>query len=133
MIIARLTRFGGVSAICLGLHNLILIASDAAAIGYRCALLASFAIVVVVGFFLHSRYTFRTAMTWSGFARYAVALVANIPMQWVLLWALIDRIHLSMLTAAPVSTISMVAINFTASRWALRPSRPAISAQRGGI
>lgn len=128
-----MVRFGGVSAICLGLHNLILVASDAAAIGYGAALLVSFVVVVVVGFVLHSRYTFHTAMKWSAFARYAFALVANIPVQWVLLWALIDGIHLSMLMAAPVSTASMVFFNFVASRWALRAARPAALARGGGI
>jgi putative flippase GtrA len=130
--IARIVRFGGVSATCFGVHNLILVASDLVGLRYGGALLSSFAIVVVVGFVLHSRYTFCTIMTWRGFIRYAAALLANIPIQWVFLWALIDGIHLSMLAAAPISTASMSVINFIASRWAILSEGPAALAQRGG-
>lgn len=133
MMFARMARFGGVSAICLGLHNTILVAADALGFDYGVALLASFAIVVVVGFILHSRFTFGIAASLPGFVRYSLALIVNVPVQWVLLGAMIEGLRLPMLAAAPLSTATMMMLNFIASRWALRPTRQATLAQGDGI
>lgn len=114
-----LLRFGGVSAVCFLLHNLIMVAADATGLNYVVATLMSYAVVGVVGYRLHSAYSFRTTRNRSGFARYALAMAGNLPAQWLLLWLLIGRLGLPMLMAAPLSTLAMMAYNFLISRWAL--------------
>ena len=118
-LLPSLLRFSGVSAVCLLLHNLIMIAVDAVGLDYVVATLLSYAVVVVVGYQLHSAYSFRTTRNRSGFARYALAMAGNLPAQWILLWLLIGRFGLPMPIAAPLSTLALTAYNFLVSRWAL--------------
>lgn len=112
--------FSGISAICLLLHNFILISLDVVGIGYGIATMVSYIIVVFVGYGLHSGFSFRSAHSLPAFARYAVAMLANVPAQWFLFWLLIDQLALSMAVSAPLSTAALTIYNFTTSRWAVK-------------
>lgn len=128
-----LLRFGGVSALCMILNNLILIGADACGVAYGVATLLSYVIVVVVGYGLHTSYTFGVARSGTGFARYALAMAANVPAQWLLLWVLIGHLGLSMLAAAPFSTLAVAFFNFMVSRWAVSaPLLPAATGKESG-
>jgi len=71
-------RYGFVAGICLAIHNAIVIAGDAAALPLLVSVLVSFAVVVVVGYVLHSRLTFAQAFNSLGttiFPRVGSALI----------------------------------------------------------
>lgn len=114
-----LLRFSGVSALCMILHNLVLIAADASGLPYGIAILLSYVIVVVAGYGLHSSYTFGIERSGISFVRYALAMAGNVPALWLLLGLLVGHLGWPMLFAAPVSTLIMTLFNFMMSRWAV--------------
>jgi putative flippase GtrA len=118
--------YAGVSGLCLLLHNLVMIAADSLGLMLPLAVLASYMIVVVSGYALHSRISFRREMSLATFLRYAVAMSVNIPLTMATTWLWLGPAGLQMHWAAPLATLCTLAINYLLSRWAI--SRP-ISAQ----
>ena len=120
----RSTAYLAVSALCLVTHNAVLIAGDAVGIPLAASVGLSFFVVVVLGYFGHSRLTFRKPIAAFRFARYALAMAVNVPMAFVTVWFARDIAGLPMVVAAPVSTIVSIGINFIVSRWAISHHRP---------
>lgn len=119
--IGRLARLAylGVASICLVAHNCVMIAADAAGMALPVAVMISFIAVVLLGYALHCRITFREPASWHGLQRYALAMALNIPLALVTTWAWKDLLHLPMVFAAPSASITMLAINYVLSRWAI--------------
>jgi len=117
--------YGLVAITCLALHNGVMIATDYAmrgagalaisAIGFA----ASFALVSLVGYALHSRFTFREAMSLARYTRYALAMSTNTPLALGVTWVLRGPVALPMAYAAPLASCLMVGANFLLSRWAI--------------
>jgi len=112
-------RYLAVGATCAVLNSVILIGLDRFGIHYAVSSLISFVVVVAVGYSLHSWFTFRVRRGLSTFALYALALVANYPLQVVLLYFMVDVARLPIVVASPLSTLILAAWNFFATRWAL--------------
>jgi putative flippase GtrA len=114
-------RFIAVSAACALLHNAIVIAADRLGLHYAAASLLSFVIVVLFGYWLHCVWTFpaaeRGAMT---LARYALSMTANLPLFVGGMFLAVDLAGLAVALAAPLVTVLLWAVNFMATRWALR-------------
>lgn len=119
MIPRRLRAYALVSGVCLLLNNAILIAVDRTGAPLPASIALSFAIVVVVGYGLHGRFSFRDTLDLSGLARYAVAMSANIPLGLVALWLWRDLVGLPMELAAPLATGCMTSVNFALCRFAV--------------
>jgi putative flippase GtrA len=114
-------RFLTVGLTCASLHNVILIAGHALGLHYVAASIVSFAIVVVVGYALHSAWTFPGAKRGrTSFVRYALSMSANFPLFVAGLFVLVDLAGLPVPMAAPAVTVAMFAFNFFATRLALR-------------
>ena len=122
MIAARALTVG---LICALLHNAIVIASDFAGLHYALSLTISFAIVVLVGYWLHSGWTFKGAQRGgSSFARYVLVASANYPASLIGMFVLVDLIAMPVPLASPLLTVLLFAVNFLGNRWALsRTSR----------
>lgn len=121
MIAARALTVGLVCAL---LHNAIVIAGDFAGLHYAVSLTISFAIVVVVGYWLHSGWTFKGAQRGgSSFARYVLVASANYPASLVGMFLLVDLMGLPVPLASPLLTVLLFAANFLGNRWALRTGR----------
>jgi putative flippase GtrA len=113
-----------VGLICALLHNAIVISGDFIGLHYALSLTISFAIVVVVGYWLHSGWTFRGAKRGgSSFARYVLVASANYPASLAGMFLLVDLMALSVPLASPLLTVVLFAVNFLGNRWALRASR----------
>lgn len=112
-------RFALTGLICAAAHNVIVIAADRWHIHYALACIASYALVVVLGFALHLRFTFQQQPSLASFWRYAISMAANYPITLVLLFLLCDVAGWPVAVAAPVATVAMIAWNFCASRWAI--------------
>lgn len=108
-----------VAGICILLHNAVLIMSDWVGIPLWAAVLISFSLVASVGYVLHGLFTFRQPLALVAFARYAIAMSANIPLAFVTTWFWRDQIGLAMSLAAPLASVCMLALNFVLGRWAI--------------
>jgi putative flippase GtrA len=114
-------RFFTVGLACALLHNAIMIGGDWAGLHYVASSFVSFALVVAVGYRLHSGWTFPAAARGATpFARYALTMAANLPLSLAGMFVLVDIAGLAVGIAAPAVTVLLAAFNFIAGRWALR-------------
>jgi putative flippase GtrA len=106
---------------CALLHNAIVILGAFAGVHYAVSLTISFAIVVIVGYWLHSGWTFRgTKRGASSFARYVFVASANYPASLAGMFVLVDLMGMPVPLASPLLTIVLFAVNFLGNRWALQ-------------
>jgi len=108
-----------------------MIGGAAVGLHYAISSVASYLVVIVLGFLLHSHFTFSVGPDLRSFVKYAVALSLNYPLWLLLMFLLNDRGHLSMAIASPVGTVVMLAWNFAASRWAILKRVVPAAAQTG--
>jgi putative flippase GtrA len=119
-----LSRFMLVGLACALLHNAIMIAGDRVGLHYAVSSVLSFCIVVTLGYWLHSGWTFsQVERSRSSFARYTFTASANLPLSIAGMFVFVDLGGLSVPVASPLVTVLLFAFNFTASRWALRVQR----------
>lgn len=116
-----------VSGICLLLHNATMIIAVGAGCPLAIAVLASFCIVAASGYVLHSRLSFHQPLALSRFARYALAMSANIPLAFVLTWFWRTPMGQPIEIASPAATLCMLAANFMLSRWAIGGPRRGVT------
>ena len=113
-----------VGLICATVHNAIMIGGDYAGLHYALSLVISFLIVVVLGYRLHSGWTFRSAeRSRASFTRYVVIASANLPSSFVGMFVFVNLIGLSVPVASPIVTVLLFGMNFMGNRWALKAGR----------
>lgn len=115
----RALRFALVGLLCAVTHNAVVIGLDRYGVHYALASVASYVIVVLLGFVLHVRFTFGVEPGLSSFVRYAIAMAANYPLTILLLFAMVDVARIPVAIATPSATVALFAWNYLASRWAL--------------
>lgn len=113
------TRFAIVGLVCAATHNAILLVADLWHIHYALSCAISYVVVVLLGFTLHVRYTFRQPASAASFWRYGVSMAANYPATLALLFLMCDVGGWPVAIAAPAATVLLFAANFLASRWAI--------------
>ncbi|HEY3074762.1 MAG TPA: GtrA family protein [Burkholderiales bacterium] len=117
-------RFFTVGLLCALLHNAIMIGGDWAGLHYVASSLVSFALVVLVGYWLHSGWTFPGAERGGvSFARYTLTMALNLPLSIAGMFVFVDLAGVTVPLAAPAVTVLLAAFNFAAGRWALRVRR----------
>ena len=118
--IARCMRdYALVAGVCLIINNAILIAIDWTGAPLASSIGASFVVCAVVGYVLHSRVSFRRNLEVGAFARYVVAMSANVPLTFAALWLWRDFAALRIEIAAPLASISTTLVNFVLCRFAV--------------
>jgi len=123
-LVALVGRFYSVGLLCALLHNAIMIGGDWLGLHYVAASFVSFAIVVPVGYLLHSAWTFPDARRGTvSFARYNLTMALNLPLSLAGMFVLVDLAGLGVPLAAPAVTVMLAAFNFVGGRWALRARR----------
>jgi putative flippase GtrA len=121
MVAGRALIVGGALAV---LHNAIMIAGDWFGLHYAVSLALSFVILVLLGYRLHSTWTFKGAeRSGSSFGRYLLVASANYPFSLAGMFVFVDLAGLSVPLAAPIVTVLMFVANLLGNRWALRASR----------
>jgi putative flippase GtrA len=118
-VIGRLSRYTVVSAACMVLQLSMIVGISAIGVHYIIATAVAFAIVCVVGYQLHARWTYDVPIQRHGFARYIVAMMLNLPLSILLIWIGHSLLRFPIATAALFSTGVLVMWNFVAARWAL--------------
>lgn len=117
-------RYGMVAGICFVLGAVLIPAFAALGLHYAVATVIAFAIVVVVGFACHCRWTFQVERSVDGFLRYAGAMLLNLPLTIILIGLAHDWLGLSIAWSAPLASLVLFGWNFLAVRWAvLRPAK----------
>ena len=116
-----LVRFYGVGLACALLHNAIMIAGDWLGAHYVVSSVASYIIVVLFGYWMHTAWTWPgTPRAGTSLARYAATMVANLPLFVAGMYLFVDLAALPVAIASPLVTVILMAFNFLAVRWALR-------------
>jgi putative flippase GtrA len=114
-------RFFTGGLVCALTHNAIMIGGDWAGLHYVASSFISFAVVVLVGYWLHSGWTFPGAERGRmSFARYTLTMALNLPLSIAGMFVFVDLAGLGVPLAAPTVTVLLAAFNFIAGRWALR-------------
>jgi putative flippase GtrA len=116
-------RYAAVSGLCVLAHNAIMITADHLGHSILAGTLASFCAVVLMGYLLHSRYTFGASRNRRGFLRYAAAMAANVPLSAALTWGFTRPTGWPMAAGAPAAAFAALAMNYAASAWAMSPRR----------
>ena len=132
MLSAPPVRYLLVGGLCAAVHNAIMIGGAALGVHYAVSSVASYLVVIVLGFLLHSHFTFSVGADLRSFVKYAAALSLNYPIWLVLMFLLNDRARLPMAIASPVGTVLMLAWNFAVSRWAILKPAGATAGTRPG-
>jgi putative flippase GtrA len=112
-----------VGACCAVLANVAVIALVREGLGDLQASALAFAPVLVIGYTLHSLFTFRARPSADSFLRYTLATLANFPLWAAALYLLGDLLHVPITVAAPVTTVMMFLWNYLAARWAFIRTR----------
>jgi putative flippase GtrA len=112
-------RYLLVGIACALLHNAVMIGCDLFGIHYLPASLASYVIVVLCGFALHSRFTFERRPSTTSLLRYAAGMAANYPASIALMFVFCDLAGQPVVIAAPLATVLLFLSNFLTSRWAI--------------
>ncbi|MDE2434766.1 MAG: GtrA family protein [Sphingomonadales bacterium] len=126
--INRSKGYLAVSGLCVVIHNVIITGGDRLGWSLAWAVLASYCVVTVTGYVLHCRFTFHKPLRLANLARYAIAMSANIPLAYGLLWFWHVLIGLDVIWASPLATACMLGCNYCLSGWAIRaqPKRMAV-------
>jgi putative flippase GtrA len=112
--------YGGISAICFVLNNIILIFGDYVGWPLLLSVMTSFCLVALIGYLLHSLMTFQEPLRPLLFARYATAMSANIPLAFAVVAFWHTVVRLPMIWASPIATTCLFAVNYVLSRWAIK-------------
>ncbi len=112
-------RFLVVGAICAALSNAIIVGFDWVGVHFAVSALISFAVVVPVAYGLHTSFTFSARRGPTNFLLFGAAMAANYPLLIIVLFVLVDLVHLPVMIAAPIATVALFGWNFFASRWAI--------------
>ena len=112
-------RYAAVSAVCMATHVTIMVVSDRAGIDLLPALALSFCTVVLLGYALHTRFTFAVERAPGALLRYTGAMMTTLPLASAFLWIYSRWCGWPMWVAAPAGAGTMLAVNFIAARWAL--------------
>jgi putative flippase GtrA len=115
----RPARYLVVGAICAALHNVIMIGGDWLGVHYLPMNFVSFAVVTPVGYWLHSDFTFRGALSVRGFLRFAAGVAAGFPLSLLMMAILCTGLGLPVIIAAPVATAVLFVWNYASAHWAI--------------
>lgn len=126
---ATFPRFVVVGGVCALLNNVAVIELVRNGFGSVTASVMAFGPVLLIGYALHSTFTFATHPTTVTFGRYTLAMLSNFPAWAALLYVFCDLLRVSVIVVAPGATVLIFLWNYASSRWAFLP-RAAPGVQR---
>lgn len=115
----HLGAYGFVSAACVILNIAILIGGEFLGMHYVLSTLVSYVFCVLLGYVLHTHFSFQSTFTPASFTRYAAAMSVNLPSAVFAVWLLHDVLQMPMFAAAPASTVLLTVLNYILNRWAI--------------
>lgn len=119
MTIRCVRDYAMVSGLCLLLNNAILIITDRAGAPLVASVALSFGVCVSVGYAMHGLVSFRQPLRLAVFSRYIAAMSLNVPVAIASLWLWRNVVGWRIELAAPLATLSTMAVNFALCRCAV--------------
>lgn len=116
---SHLGTYGFVSAACVILNIAILVGGDFLGMHYVLSTLVSYIFCVLLGYVLHTHFSFESAFTPASFIRYAAAMSVNLPAAVLAVWLLHDVLRIPMIAAAPAAAFLLTVLNYILNRWAI--------------
>jgi putative flippase GtrA len=127
---ASFPRYVVAGGLCAVLNNVAVISLVHYGFGSVSASVVAFGPVLLVGYALHSVFTFATRPTSLMFGRYTLAMLSNFPLWAALLYVFCDLLRVSVVVVAPAATVLIFLWNYhVASKWAFL-SRPVPAMRR---
>jgi putative flippase GtrA len=117
--LARAPRYLTVGALCAVTHNVIMIGADFAGLHYVLATFISFLVLTPMGYLLHCRFTFRQAVSLSGFLRFTGGIIAAYPLSLGLMVLFCTGLEWPVPVAAPLTTVLLIVYNYVSAHWAI--------------
>jgi putative flippase GtrA len=114
----RFSRFAMVGALCAILSNVAVIVLVPQGFSSLAASVLAFGPVLIIGYVLHTTFTFATPPSRATFLRYSLAMLANFPLWAAALYLFGDLLHVSITLVAPATTVLIFLWNYFAARWA---------------
>ncbi|WP_090482190.1 GtrA family protein [Qipengyuania nanhaisediminis] len=119
MIGRLLAPYSLISGLCVILHWCILLAGEKVSLHFTVSITLSFVICLIIGYGLHSRFTFKKKRSRRSFFLYGLTNSLNYPISLLTIWFFYDFLKQPMMLAAPASTLILVVYNFFSSKWAI--------------
>ena len=116
-------RYMIVGLVCAGLHNVVMISADYAGLHYQLSLVVSVVVTGLVGYILHSLYTFERRLTGARLSRFMSGIAVGFVLNFVLMYLMCDLMGLAVPIATPIATVLLFFFNFAAARWAIHLHR----------
>lgn len=118
----RFPRFVAVGGLCALISNVAVIVLVRCGFTSMIASLLAFPPVLLIGYALHSFFTFGVPATRVTFGRYALAIATNFPAWAALLYTFCDVLRVPVTIVAPAATALIFLWSYVAARWALLPA-----------
>lgn len=122
-----LPKFLAVSAACAILTNALVILGVHWGLGTASASALAFGPVLIIGYALHSLFTFSAHGARLSLVRYTIAVALNFPIWTGGLFVLRDLLRMPIVIAAPVMTGLLFVWNFASANWAVLRRAPTVS------
>jgi len=122
----RLSRFVLVGGLCALLSNASVIVLVQHGFTGVIASLLAFGPILLIGYALHSAFTFAAQPSRLTFTRYTLATLANFPIWAALLYILCDVLKASIAIVAPTATALVFIWNYISARWAFMPGTQSV-------
>ena len=119
MAFRQTVRYSVVSGICLGLGTTLIPLLSWWGLHYALATLVAFFLNVIVGFFLHSYWTFDVERNYCSLVRYISTVALNLPLTVIIIGISHDIMGLSVAASTVISASVLLIWNFIAVRWAV--------------
>jgi putative flippase GtrA len=121
------SRFVLVGGLCALLSNAsVIVLVQHGFTGVTASLLA-FGPVLLIGYVLHTAFTFAAQPSRLTFTRYTLATLANFPIWAALLYLLCDVLKASIAIVAPSATALVFVWNYLSTRWAFLPRTQSVT------
>lgn len=120
-VVERGWRYTLVGMLCALGNYIAMLVVDFADGHYLLGILCGFLCVTPLGYFLHSRFTFRRPLSAAAFGRYAAGVIAAYPLATAVIAGLCSGLHMNIAVAYPIAVLVMVAWNYESAHWAILP------------
>jgi putative flippase GtrA len=117
----KFSRFVLTGGLCAVLNNTLVVVLVHAGFGSSVASVMAFGPVLLIGYALHSVFTFGTPPSRLSFSRYAFAMAANFPIWIAALYVFCEVLKASIAIAAPATTVLIFLWNYMSAKWAFVP------------
>ena len=118
-LLGRNFRYIVVGATCAVINNVLLIGLVFAGLSTVTANAISLVPMFFIGYGLHVTVTFDVKPSLTGLLRFSAWLIASLPLSMLILFILVDLLHVSITLAAPIGTVLVFVWNYVATHIAI--------------